>query len=153
MIGQLFSVSEQEASIGGTVPRTLLYVEPNSATVTLVERMWIKQSTQDTSENIGVQVQRATVAGTDVAVTPEPLQVGDTYGGTVSNVVTVEPTYTAADVVLDDAFNVLSGWLWTPASDDEVIVVSGTVDLGMKLITALVAAATFHYGMTLREIG
>lgn len=151
MLGKMYSASV--ASQAQTAALTLMYVESAAGSVVLIERMWIKQTSFDTSENLGVIVRRGTAAGTDTDITPEPLEPGDTFGGVVGTNATVEPTYGADDQIIEDGFNVLSGYLWTPASDDEAILVTPASDVGMFLSIAPSASMDFSYGMTLREIG
>jgi len=152
MIGVLYTVSI--GSQAQTAAKTLIEITAGSNTVTLIERIWIKQTSFDTSENLGTKTQRITTSGTGTATTPEPLDPdGSAYGGTVETNSTAEPTYTAATEVLEDGFNVLSGYLWTPASDDEVIVVPGGGIIGTNLDVAPSASMDFSYGCTIREIG
>jgi hypothetical protein len=152
MIGRLYTVSI--GSQAQTTAKTLIEVASAADSVTLIERMWIKQTSFDTSENLGTKTQRITTTGTGTATTPEPLQAGDAaFGGVVKTNMTVEPTYTAGTEVIEDGFNVLSGYLWTPANDDEVITVSPSALIGLNLDVAPSASMNFSYGCTLREIG
>lgn len=152
MIGRLYTVA-----IGAqaqTAAKTLIEVASAADSVTLVERAYISQSSFDTSENLACKIQRITTTGTGTATTPEPKQVGDAaFGGVVETNSTVEPTYTAGTELVEQGFNVLSGFLWTPANDDEVIVVSPSALVGISLDVAPSGSMNFHYGCTLREIG
>jgi len=95
-----------------------------------------------------------TTTGTGTATTPRPLQSGDAaYGGTVETNSTIEPTYDANGILVEEGFNVLSGLTWTPANDDEVLVLSPSALLGVNLDVAPSASMNFSYGATLREIG
>jgi hypothetical protein len=152
MIGRLYTVSI--GSQAQTAAKTLIEVASAADSVTLIERLWIKQTSFDTSENLGTKTQRITTTGTGTATTPEPLAAGDAaFGGTVETNSTIEPTYTAGTEILEDGFNVLSGYLWTPANDDEVITISPSALVGMNLDVAPSASMNFSYGCTLREIG
>jgi hypothetical protein len=152
MIGRQYTVAI--GSQAQTAAKTLVEVASASDSVTLIERIWIKQTSFDTSENLGTKTQRITTTGTGTATTPEPLQAGDAaFGGTVKTNMTVEPTYTAGTEILEDGFNVLSGYLWTPANDDEVITISPSALAGVNLDVAPSASMNFSYGVTLREIG
>ena len=152
MIGRLFTVVI--GSQAQTAAKTLMEIASASDSVTLIERISIKQTSFDTSENLGVKVQRITTTGTGTATTPEPLQAGDAaFGGVVETNSTVEPTYTAATEIIEDGFNVLSGFLWTPANDDEVIALSPSALIGISLDVAPSASMNFSYGCTIREIG
>lgn len=152
MIGRLYTVAI--GSQAQTAAKTLIEIAGAADSVTLVERISLKQTSFDTSENLGIKVQRITTTGTGTATVPEPMQVGDAaFGGVVETNSTVEPTYTAGTEVLEDGFNVLSGFLWTPASDDEVIAISPSALIGFSLDVAPSASMNFSYGCTIREIG
>jgi len=152
MIGQLYTVAI--GSQAQTAAKTLIEVAAPSDAVVLVERLWLKQTSFDTSENLGVKVQRIATTGTGTATTPEPLQVGSAaFGGTVETNSTIEPTYTAGTEIIEDGFNVLSGYLWTPANDDEIMVISPSALLGFSLDVAPSASMNFSYGCTIREVG
>lgn len=152
MIGRLYTVAI--ASQAQTAAKTLVEIASGATDVTMVERLWITQTNFDTSENLGTTTQRITTTGTGTTTVPEPLAVGDpAYGGTVKTNFTVEPTYTATTEILESGFNVLSGYLWTPANDDEVIVIAPSALVGMNLDVAPSATMDFSYGATFREIG
>ena len=152
MIGRVYTVA-----IGAqaqTAAKTLIEIAAPSDAVVLVERIYISQSSFDTSENLASKTQRITTTGTGTATTPEPKEVGTAaFGGTVETNSTIEPTYTAATEIIEQGFNVLSGFLWTPANDDEIIAISPSALLGMNLDVAPSASMNFHYGCTIREIG
>lgn len=151
MIGRLYTVAI--GSQAQTAAKTLIEITSAADSVTLIERLWLKQTSFDTSENLGVKLEDASASGTGTATTPTPVQEGDTaFGGTVETNSTVEPTYTGT-AHLEDGFNVLSGYLWTPASDDEVIAISPSQIKGFSLDVAPSASMDFSYGCTLREIG
>lgn len=151
MIGRLYTVAI--GSQAQTAAKTLIEIASAADSVTLIERLWIKQTSFDTSENLGVKVEDITTTGTGTATTPTPLATGDSaFGGVVETNSTIEPTYSTA-VYFEDGFNVLSGFLWTPASDDEVICISPSQLAGLRLDVAPSASMNFSYGCTLREIG
>lgn len=152
MIGRMYGVGI--ASQAQTAAKTLIEVAAPADSVVLVERVYIKQTSFDTSENLGSTFQRISASGTGTATTPRPLQTGDAaYGGTVETNATIEPTYDANGVLVEEGFNVLSGLLWTPANDDEVLTVSPSALIGVNLDVAPSASMNFSYGCTLREIG
>lgn len=152
MIGRMYGVGI--ASQAQTAAKTLIEVAAPADSVVFVERVYIKQTSFDTSENLGSTFQRISASGTGTATTPRPLQAGDAaYGGTVETNATIEPTYDANGVLVEEGFNVLSGLLWTPANDDEVIVLSPSALVGVNLDVAPSASMNFSYGCTLREIG
>lgn len=152
MIGRVYTVAI--GSQAQTAAKTLIEIASAADAVSLVERLSIKQTSFDTSENLGTKTQRVTTTGTGTATTPEPLETGTAaFGGTVKTDMSAEPTYTAGTEILEDGFNVLSGYLWTPANDDEIITISPSALVGMNLDVAPSASMNFSYGATIREIG
>ncbi len=152
MIGRMYAVGI--ASQAQTAAKTLIEIAAPADSVVFIERLYISQTSFDTSENLGTTVQRISSTGTGTATTPRPLQAGDAaFGGTVETNATIEPTYDANGVLYESGFNVLSGFLWTPANDDEVLVLSPSALLGVNLDVAPSASMNFSYGATLREIG
>lgn len=151
MIGMLYSVAV--ANQAQTAAKTLFeYASPSDA-VTTFERWAITQSTFDTSENLGSTTQRIATTGTGTATTPRPLSAGfAAAGGTCKTNETIEAIY-GTPVLLEIGFNVLSGLLWTPANDDEVISISPSTLLGANLDVAPSGSMSFTYMATIREIG
>lgn len=151
MIGRMYTI--EIGSQAQTTAKTLIEVASPTDAVTLIERLHVKQTSFDTSENLGVKCEDVTTTGTGTATTARPMQEGDSaYGGTVKTNHTVEPTYSGT-VYLEDGFNVLSGFLWTPANDDEVISIAPSQLAGFSLDVAPSASMNFSYGATIREIG
>jgi hypothetical protein len=153
-VGSLYSVATSTAAIGNSVPKTLIVITGGATAVTSIERLYVGQSTQDTSENVDVKFQRASAAGTSTAFTVAKMSnLAGATAATLGVNATVEPTYTSNTILINQAFNVLSGFLWTPGSDDEVITIPPSGIAGLCLITALASSATLDYGMIYREYG
>lgn len=152
MIGEMFAIAETTASAGASAPYTMIDFTAAATGIVMVERLFCSQSTQDTSENLSILMGDMSATGTASAITPEPLMKGHGAAGTYQVNTTIEGTYTAPGII-EQGFNVLSGFLWTPASDDEVIAISPSGIMGFKLVTSIAIAATFNYGATIREIG
>ena len=151
MIGRMYNVAIGAQAQTGA--KTLIEIASAADSVTLVERLYISQSSFDTSENLGTKTQDISITGKGTATIPRPFATGDVaFGGVIETNATIEPTYGTA-VHLEQGFNVLSGFLWTPANDDEVLVVSPSALMGMNLDVAPSASMDFSYGCTLREIG
>lgn len=152
MIGNLYGIA-----IGAqaqTASKTLIELASPSTAITLLERAYISQNSFDTSENLGCKIQRVTATGTGTSTTPVPFMVGGpAAGGTQKTNMTVEPTYTASTVLVQQGFNVLSGFLWTPANDDEVIVLAPSALCGIMLDVAPSTSMNFSYGCTIRQVG
>ena len=152
MIGNIYSASVANEATTGT--GTLMTVEAPATAVNLVERVYITQSNIDSSENIGSTMQIHSADGTGTANTPHPLMAGQAaYGGTCQTNHTIEPTYTAGGVAWEQGWNLLSGLLWTPATDDEIITCSPSAGYGVNIDVAPAGSTNMSYGMTVREIG
>ena len=152
MIGNLYGIAV--GAQAQTAAKTLIEVASPSTAITLLERAYISQNSFDTSENLGCKIQRITTTGTGTATTPVPFQANSpAAGGTQKTNDTAEPTYTASTVLVQQGFNVLSGFLWTPANDDEVIVLAPSGLVGIMLDVAPSASMNFSYGCTIRQIG
>lgn len=150
MIGRMYMTSIGDQA--QTVAKTLIEIAAAADLVVLIERMWNSQSSFDTSENGGMKVEDISIAGTLSANTPTPLQTGTGAAtATVTTNASIEPTYSGT-VYIQQGFNVLSGWLWTGATDDEVIVISPSQLVGM-MTNVTVTSMNMSYGMTFREIG
>lgn len=151
MIGRGYSV--YIGSQAQTAAITLIEVASAADSVTLIERIHIGQTSYDSSENLGMKCEDVATTGTGTATTPTPLQTGDAaFGGTVKTNLTVEPTYSGT-VYLEYGFNVLGGFEWTPANDDQLIVISPSQLAGISLDVAPSTSMDFSYGCILREIG
>jgi len=151
--GRLYTITIGDQA--QTAAKTLIEVSAAADLMISIERMWISQSSFDTSENLGVKVEDITTTGTgtDSSGSVVPFVQSDTaFSGGLETNCTIEPTYSGS-VYIEQGFNVLSGWLWTPASDDEVIWISPSQLVGMMLNVAPSASMNFSYGMTLRELG
>jgi len=152
MIGQVYYV--HIGAQAQTASKTLIEIASASSSVTLLERAQIGQNSFDTSENLGCKIQLITTTGTGTATTPVPAEAQNAaYGGTVKTNMTIEPSYTANKVMYQSGFNVLSGFLWTPANDDEVIAVAPSGLVGIMLDVAPSASMNFSYGATIRQVG
>jgi hypothetical protein len=152
MIGNLYTIA-----IGAqaqTASKTLIETVSPATAISTLERAYISQNSFDTSENLGCKIQRITTTGTGTTTTAVPTQVlTAAAGGTQKTNMTAEPTYTASTVLLQQGFNVLSGFLWTPANDDEVFAIPPSGLLGTMLDVAPSASMNFSYGCTFRQIG
>ena len=154
MMGRLYSATiPSEAQ---TTAKTLVELAAAADMIVTLERMWISQSDFDTSENLESKVEGVATTGTGTTFTaplPAPLQAGDSATTVITKTnFTIEPTYDG-EIYITQGFNVLSGWLWTPANDDEVIVVSPSQLIGIRLNVAPSGSMNFSYGCIFREIG
>ncbi len=152
MIGRMYTLNV--ANEAQTVAVTLMELLAPADAIVSVERIQITQTSFDTSENLGTTVQRITTTGTGAAVVLRPLEAGSPAAGVTSETNhSAEPTYDAAGILLEQGWNVLSGMLWTPANEDELLVLSPSGLLGINLDIAPSGTMNFSYMLTARESG
>ena len=150
MISRLYTAVV--ASSSHSTATTLIQITTPADLISRVERAWISQDSQDTSEQLTARIGRISSTGAGATNTPTPHQVGDSAAtATVLNGCTTQPTY--GNIFVDKGWNVLSGFEWVPVSDDDQIVISPSSHAGMALTSAPDAAISLSYGMTFREIG
>ena len=155
MIGNLYTLAV--GAQAQTAAKTLIELTAAASAVLLLERAYISQNSFDTSENLGCKIQRITTPGTGTdsiaAAVPTQAQTAAMVAGAVKTNLTIESTYTANKINLQQGFNVLSGFLWTPANDDEVFAIAPSALIGIMLDIAPSASMNFSYGCTFRQIG
>ena len=152
MIGRLYTLSV--ANEQQTAAVTLMEITCPADAIATIERIYITQSSFDTSENLGSTTQRVSTTGTGTATTLRPVEVGSPAAGvTAKTNMSAEPTYDANGILLELGFNVLSGLLWTPANEDELLTLSPSGIVGINLDVAPSGAMNFSYGCTVREAG
>lgn len=150
MIGHIYAVDAQQANISAA--SRLLQFTAAAAVVSLIERAYITQSNVTTSEQLEGQLARYATAGAGgTAVTPRPLN--PSTPAAVTTVVEGPGAGTTATVLWTLGFNSLIGMLWTPANDDEVIVLGGSDVAQLELTAAGATGANLRFGATIREIG
>jgi hypothetical protein len=151
-------------SLGTTTAATIVWVNPTTAPNVNLEfmRFWFGQTGTTTSGQLTIKIQaQATAFPTVVAATPAKLKrasavsviIGSTTGfpGTAGVTAAAEGAG-AATAILDDAFNVLNGWLLIPTPRETIVFPAGSLSgLGLKLgaIGTTAGAAT---GVTFAEV-
>ncbi|MDQ1446822.1 MAG: hypothetical protein QOI20_3286 [Acidimicrobiaceae bacterium] len=97
------------------------------------------------------QLQRCTTTGTRTAVTPQPLDTADPAAVTTAGQNhTVEPTYTAAAVLLSVALNQRSTFRWCCDPQDGLIV-PATANNGIGIQTPAMATVAITGSIRFRE--
>lgn len=147
--------------------QTLIYMRAAAAPSMNIEvlRWWIGQTTNATSaqQRIGIY-QRGTQFPTLQAYTPVVLKtqdpnacvlVGSTTGaaGTAGVAASAEGAGATYVKTLEDAFNVLNGWLQVPTPPETMITPAGSsTGLALMLTTTPSATAAWSWGCNLREV-
>lgn len=143
---------------------TLVFVNPAAAPKPNLEflRHWISQSANATSAQQRVQLEtQVTAFPTVVSTTPASLKraapvsniTGNTTGaaGTCGINASAEGAG-AKTVVMEDAFNVLNGWLNIPTPDEKIVMPAGsTSGLGLYLPVAALTLTNWAFGSVFAE--
>jgi len=153
MIGRMVSASA--VSDSNTGAGTELLMSGTAGHVFALERAALSQISLDTSEQADASIRSFAIGSTGGDAVTERAQ--DT-SATVSTVVTVEGTIAIAEgsstetIFYHQGWNLLSGFLWTPASDDEGIIMDISEELDLA-IPGTNVANTWHCDVTFREFG
>lgn len=149
-LGNPYKISD--GSRAYTTAITILQARAHSTRPLVVTRLWL-DTTATTAASLSIQVLRQTTAGTMTTLSPGPLPLRPnvpTAGCTAGRTATVEPT--ASDILLEEAFNAVNGYLWLPTPDEQWVIPAAGF-LGLKFAVAPAASVTCSYGMHLVEIG
>jgi len=145
-------------------PVTLAFINPGTDRSIEILRAWVSQSANATSAQQRVQLAtQVTAFPTLTLATPRLLKgrdpvsaiVGDTDGaaGTCGINASAEGAG-AKTAVIDDAFNVLNGWLWLPGPAETIILPAGFASgLSLFLPVAPATLTDWAFGMVFRELG
>ena len=153
MIGRMVMASD--TSDANTGAGTEMLLTAAAGAVFILERAAISQTSQSTSEQAEASIRKFAIGSTggDAVV-----EVTSDSTATISTVVTIEGTIAITEgsstenVYYRQGWNVLSGFLWTPASDDEGILadLAGTIDIA---IPTTQTSLTWDVSVTFREFG
>jgi hypothetical protein len=144
---------------------TLVFINPLSPGCSLeILRCWIGQSANATSAQQRVQlVTQVTAFPTLTSATPKKLKINDPVseitGGTAGAAGTAGINASAEGagtktIILEDAFNVLNGWLFVPTPNETIIVNAKTsAGFGLYLPVAAATLTNWAFGIVYRELG
>lgn len=159
-----FNVSTGGATVTGST--TLVFLNPKAAPNFNIEllRLWLGQTANATSAQQRVQLNsQVTAFPTLTAATPASLKradpnvsvlVGSTTGaaGTAGVNSSLDGAGTQTQI-LDDAFNVLNGWLMVPTPAELITFPAGSVSgFGMKFPVAPATLTNWAMGAHFREV-
>ena len=158
-----FCISTGGITVAGST--TMIFLNPSSAPNVNIEflRYWVGQSANATSNQQRIQlVTQVTAWPTVTSFTPTKLKfvdtvstiVGATTGGVGSCGINASAEGAGAKTsVLDDAFNVLNGWLMVPTPAETRIMPAGaTAGQGLFFPVAPAVLTNWAFGQHFREI-
>ena len=161
-----FTVSVGNQTVGAN---TLVFINPAAAPNVGIRilRCWASQAANATSAQQRVQlVRQVTAFPTLVSATPRPLKSADTIasiivGNTTGAAGTCGVNASAEGagaktVIVEDAFNVLNGYLWTPSmngSSNELLELPAGSASGFGLFLPIAPTTTtgWSFGVTFAE--
>jgi len=137
MLGRAYSVVRNNVATSTAI--TVIQVAVPATTLIEITRAWATQSSGTTSAANRIQIVRKTGAATVTSATPTPL--GTNYGaslcvgGTSLTGITATGEGTDGNVLVDEGFNVLNGWLYVPVLEERIIVRPSEI-IGLKFPAA-----------------
>ncbi len=158
---------EYSVSVGGitlvNAVVTLAFINPSATIGVEILRCWVSQSANATSAQQRVQlVTQVTAFPTLTSTTPAKLKLSDPAsgitGGTAGAAGTAGTNASAEGagakiVLLNDAFNVLNGWLWLPTPSETIILGAGAASgFGLYFPVAALTLTNWTCGIIYREI-
>lgn len=138
-----------------TAAKTLLQVKAGASSALEILRASITNTTIDASDTGSAELLRKSVAATVSSQTPllwDPSdQAAKAVGGTAATGDTATAEGTDGDILVDEGFNVLNGYLWLPTPFEWIVVPQGGI-FALKSGTAL-TSVTLKAVLVFREIG
>lgn len=158
-----FGISAGGITVAGAT--TLVFVNPPAAPNFNINfrRFWVGQSANATSAQQRIElINKASVFPTVTSATPTKLKVADPNasiitGGTAGAIGTAGTNASAegagtATVKMDDAFNVLNGWLFVPTPDEVWVYPAGFGNgLGLYFPVAPSTLTNWAFGLNYTE--
>lgn len=142
---------------------TLAFINPGATASIEILRAWVSQSANATSAQQRVNlVTQASAFPTLVSATPAKVKLSDAAsqitGGTVGAAGTCGVNASAEGagsktLLLPDAFNVLSGWLWVPTPEERIVMNAGASEgFGLHFPAAPATLTGWSFGIVFREL-
>lgn len=162
-MGNVYSISSGGITIANQAV-TLAFLNVDSDTVIEILRCWVGYAVNATSEMLRVQlVSQVTAFPTLTSFTPLPHiiagPVSRIAGGTAGAAGTCGINASAEGagaktILIEDAFNVLNGYLWVPTEKEGPITLraSGSSGFGLHLPAAPASLTDWAFGITYREL-
>ncbi len=114
----------------------------------------ITNATNDASDSSSAQILRKSTPATVTSFTPLVVVPNDVaanaVGGTALTGVNASVEGTNGDIIWDEGFNILNGWVWMPTPEFRIFVDTGEC-LGIKMNTSI-TSAEIHVMMVFSEV-
>jgi len=134
---------------------TLLQIKAGASNPFKLLRAWVSQTPSTTSAQLDIQILRKSGAATVTSFTPLLLRPSDpaanAVGGASATGYTATGEGTDGDLLIQEGFNILNGYLYLPVPEERIVVpVAGII--GLKFAIAG-GNFTFKCGMIFGELG
>lgn len=150
-----YIVSVTRVAYSGSAPTTVIQVKAGATVPLQVIRATMSQTASTTSTQVGCDICRST-AGTVTAFTP--LKTGPStdpaasaVGGTSATGITCSSEGTPANILHQDAWNFLNGWLYLPTPKEYPFVDAATI-INLRLVFPSTAAITLTSDLIFEEV-
>lgn len=158
-----FTVGGSNATVAGAT--TLVFINPAAAPSVNLEimRCWVGQSANATSAQQRIQLEtQVTAFPTLTSATPAKLKrasgnsviTGGTAGAAGTSGINASSEGAGGKTaILDDAFNVLNGWLWVPTPRECIVMPAGsTSGFGLFFPAAPATLTGWTFGVSYAEV-
>ena len=135
---------------------TLLQYKAGSSNIAKILRVQVTQSNQSSSAQQTVAILRKSGAATVTSYTPRLIDPGDSaaggVGGTTATGTNASGEGTNGDILLQQDFNVLNGWLYVPTPEERIVIAPSGI-VGITFINAPGSSMTVDAVMVIGEEG
>lgn len=151
----VYTATMSAVSVSGAI--TLVQVKAGAAVPLRLLEVRVAQSGSTTSTMQRVRILRKSTAATVTSFTPlkfNPIDPAASAAGGTSATGTNASNENSGDgdVLVDDVFNILNGWLWVPVPQMQIWVPAAGM-IGVKFPAAPAAALTVTASITWEELG
>lgn len=148
-MGRMYSVIMDAVSVSAA--KDLLRLSAPADAVVVIHEVTVSQEASETSEQVAIQLMRASTDGTGTAATAKQLESGDpAFGGSAVANLTVDTT--AGDTLRREGANLLSGYKYLPTPEARPVI-SPSGRFVVRLEDAPAAARTMTVEVIFEEIG
>lgn len=149
-MGRMYTVLMDAVSVSAA--KDLMRISAPATAALLLHEVKITQDASETSEQLPIQIQRSSTAGTGTAATPEKLDPGDAAASaTAATNLTVDTTISGSPLWRESQ-NVLNGWHYLPTPETRPVLAPSGI-LAIRLDAPPAAALTLTVVAVIEEIG
>lgn len=135
---------------------SIIQLKSGASSISRILRAWVTQKTLTTNAYQRVQIVRKSGAATVTAFTPLLVDPGDgaakAAGSTSGTGITASAEGTDTDILINEAFSILNGWLYLPVPEERIIVPPAGI-IALKFPSAPGSAMNVSAGILFEEEG